>query len=72
MINTWGTISDIKEMMELDRIEDRVIIYKFYHIPGHLTVADMATSAGVMLYELSEPTTSSTAILFSHLPLLDT
>ena len=30
----WGAISDIKDMMELEQIEDQTIIDKFYHIPG--------------------------------------
>ena len=44
-INTWGASSDIKEMMELEEVEEQTTIDKFYNIPGPQNVAHMATRA---------------------------
>ena len=41
-------------MKQLDEIEDQMIIDKFYLITGPRSVADIATRAGVRVYEISE------------------
>ena len=49
-----GAISDIKNMMEPEQIEEQTIKDKFYYIPGPQNVAYMVTRAGVLLHKLAE------------------
>ena len=51
-VNSWGQMLENNQMTEMEEVEGITLVDKFYHIPGKINIADIATRTGVKLEDI--------------------